>query len=375
MKISELEKLILDNTSKFNLNKGKQILEGSNLPKINIKKAEDNYNIYGNFNSENKLQSCNSHLKIDIINKIITLAKCQCSGFLEFDSKNNVYLCEHLVALGLNFIYQIKKKMNKITEDKEVLKKDKNLLLNLPNANNFISRDKIDLDKLNLSLNTKKQKLQLSLSLKEVLEYNRKCFGVSIFIGSNTMYPIGNIEGFILSLNNSKEYYIGKGLIYNKDNYYFSKEDQEILEYLHEYILISKDNNRGNNIRLDKEIIGRFLTILSNKKIKFNYNYQTYICEIKNEDLPLSFTLKQIKENYVLTTKKVFPIPLNDKMDVFFFDRKIYIPSFIQINLYRLFYNILKEDSNIIFHKDIYIEELYNLISCIKIISKDLTID
>jgi len=371
LKISELEKLILDNASKFSLNNGKQILEDGNLLKISIKKVENNYNIYGNFNSENKVQSCNSHLKIDIVNKRITLAKCKCSGSLEFDAKNNVYLCEHLVALGLNFIHQIKKKVNKTATNKEVLRKDKNLLLDLPNANNFISRDKIDLDKLNLSLNIKKQKLKLSLSLKEVVEDNRDYFDVSIFLGSNTMYPINNIEEFILSLNNSKEYYIGKGLIYNKDNYYFSNEDQEILEYFYEHILISKDNN----IRLHKEIIRRFLTILSTKKIKFNYNYQTYICEIKNEDLPISFTLKQIKEDYVLTTKKVFPIHLNDRMDVFFFDRKIYIPSFTQINLYKPFYNILKEDSNITFNKDISIEELYNLISCIKIISKDLTVD
>jgi len=373
LKISELEKLILDNTSKFNLSKAKQILESDNLPKIIIKKVEDNYNIYGNFNSENKLQSCNSHLKIDIVNKKISFAKCQCSVFLEFDSKNNIYLCEHLVASGLNFIHQIKKKVNKTAPSKEISRKDKKILLNLPDANDFMLKNKIDLDKLNLSLNIKKEKLKLSLSLKEVFEDNGNYFDVNIFIGSSTMYPISNIEEFILSLNNSKEYYIGKGLIYDKHNYYFSQEDQEVLEYLYEHILIS--NNKGNSIKLHKEIIRRFLTIVSTRKIKFSYSYQTYICEIKHEDLPISFTLKPIKEDYILTTKKVFPIPLNDKMDVFFFDRKIYIPSFTQIKLYRLFYNTLKEDGNIVFYKDISIEQLYNLISCINVICEDLTVD
>ena len=107
MKISELEKLILDNASKFNLSKGKQILEDGNLPEISIKKVKNDNNIYGNFNSENKIQSYNSHLKINILNKKITFTKCQCSGFIDFDYKNNIYLCEHLVAVGLNFIYQI----------------------------------------------------------------------------------------------------------------------------------------------------------------------------------------------------------------------------------------------------------------------------
>ena len=375
MKISELEKLILDNASKFNLSKGKQILEDGNLPEISIKKVKNDYNIYGNFNSENKIQSYNSHLKINILNKKITFTKCQCSGFIDFDYKNNIYLCEHLVALGLNFIYQIKKKINKTANDKEVFRKDKNLLLNLPTTINFISGDKINLDKLNLSLSRKKEKLQISISLKEMFEHNENYFDVNVFLGNNTMYPITNIEEFILNLNDSKEYYIGKGLVYSEDKYYFTREDKEILEYLYEYILISKDNNKSNSIRINKEFLRRFLTILSMKKIKFNFNYQTYFCEIKKEDLPISFTFKQIKDEYVLTTKKVFPIPLNDKMDVFFFDRKIYIPSFTQIDLYRQFYNILKEDSNIIFYKDISIEELYNLISCLKIISEELTID
>ena len=108
------------------------------------------------------------------------------------------------------------------------------------------------------------------------------------------MYPISNIKEFIISLNKSNQYYIGKGLIYNKDKYYFSKEDEEILEYLYEYILISKDNKR-NSIRIHKEILRRFLKILSSKKIKFIYNYQTYICEIKYEDLPTFFYIKSSK--------------------------------------------------------------------------------
>lgn len=111
------------------------------------------------------------------------------------------------------------------------------------------------------------------------------------------------------------------------------------------------------------------------KKIKFNYNYQTYICEVKYENLPISFTLKAVNEDYVLTTKKIFPIPLNNKMDVFFYDRKIYIPSFAQIEVYKIFYNILIEDKKIIFYKDIQIKELFNLISHINGISKNLSLD
>jgi len=373
LKVSELEKIILDNASKLNFNRGKEILKSGDLTKININKIDENYNIYGNFKGENKIQIYNSHLKIDIKNKKITFAKCECSMFIEFDAKNNIYLCEHLVGIGLGFVHQIKKKLNKTSEDREGLRKDIKLLLNLSQINNNKLSNNVNSDEFTL-LSDSKEKLELNISVKEVFEDKGNYFDISISIGNNNIHPISNIQEFIISFNKSKQYFIGKGLIYNADNYCFSKDDEEILEYFYEYILISKDNY-GNSIRIHKEILRRFLNIISHKKVKFIYNYQTYICEIKNEDLPLSFTLKTIKEDYVLTTKKVFPIPLNDKMDIFFFDRKIYIPSFRQINVYKLFYNTLKDDNKIIFYRDILIEDLVNLISHINVMSPNLSID
>ena len=373
MKISELEKIILDNSSKLNLNRGKEILKSGNLTKISINNIDDNYNIYGNFKGENKIQNCNSHLKIDIKNKKLTFVKCECNMFAKFNSTSNIYLCEHLVAIGLGFVEQIKKKLNKTSENKEVIRKDKNLLFKLSNMKNFRLSDEINSDKVNL--NNTKERLELNISLKEVFEGKGNYFDVSLFVGNNNKYPIVNIHEFIISLNKLKEYYIGKGLIYDADKYYFSKKDKEILEYIYEYILISNHSNNGNNIRIHREILRRLFKILLSKKIKFNYNYQTYICEIKDEDLPIYFTLKTVKEDYVLTTKKVFPIPLNDKMDVFFFDRKIYLPSLDQIKVYKLFYNTLKEDNKITFYKDISVDELSNLISHINVMSKNLSID
>lgn len=374
MKVSELEKLITDNASKLNLTRGKEMLQTRNLPKISIKKVEDNYNIYGNFLSNNKIQSCNSHLKINIINKEIELAKCQCHNSLELSSRNNIYLCEHLVALGLIFIQQIKKKMNKTDKKNYDLREEKNLLLNLPRITDLHGNSASDMSIFNNNINKNKTKLNLKLSLKETFEEEQNYFELSLFIGTNTIHLISNIEKFILSLYDSKEYYIGKGLIYNNDEYYFSKEDEDILEYLYEYILINKEN-KNKSIRIHKEVLRRFLKIAASSKMKFNYNYQTYICDIKNEDLPISFVLKQINGEYVLTTKKVFPIPLNNKMDIFFFDRKIYIPSEIQVNLYKIFYETLKENNKFIFPSEVSIDELYNLILCLNAMTRDLIID
>lgn len=373
MKISELEKLILESASKLNLNRGKEILKRGDLIKINISKIDDYYNIYGSFKYKNKIQSCNSHLKIDLRAKKIVLSKCECDIFLEVDSKKTIYLCEHLAAINLFFIQQIKKKLNKANKNKEIIRKDKNIL------NDLYKLDIFDENKpgnsSELSGSDLKEKLELNISLKEVVEENNNYFDVNLFVGLSNMYPITNIQEFIDSIIKLKDYYIGKGLIYNAEKYYFSNGDKKILEYIYEYILISKYNNITNAIRIHKDILKRFLENLVAKKIKFNYNYQTYICEVKDEDLPISFTLKQIKEDYVLTTKKFFPAPLNERMDVFFFDRKIYIPSIKQISIYKVFYKLLKQDKQIIFYKDIHIKDFYNLISNLYNMSKDLSLD
>lgn len=373
MKISELEKIILESTSKLNLNRGKEILKRGDLTKISITKVDDYYNIYGSFKCNNKIQSYNSHLKINFKSKKITLSKCECDIFLEVDSKNNIYLCEHLVAISLSFIQQIKKKLNKSNESKEVIRKDKNILIDLNKLNTI---DKSEFENLNkLNVYNLKDKLELNISLKEVVDENNDYFDVSLSIGPSNLYPITDIRKFTNNIVKLKDYHIGKGLIYDAEKYYFSNEDNRILEYIYEYILISKDHNISNTIRLHKDILKRFLGNLISKKIKFGYNYQTYTCEIRGEDLPISFTLKQVKEDYVLTTKKFFPIPLNDRMDVFFFDRNIYIPSVEQINSYKVFYKILRQDKEIIFYKDMHIRDLYNLISHLNIMSKNLSLD
>ena len=373
MKISELEKLILESASKLNLNRGKEILKRGDLIKISISKIDDCYNIYGSFKCKNKIQSCSSHLKIDLKAKKIVLSKCECDVFLEVDSKKTIYLCEHLAATSLYFIQQIRKKLNKANENKEIIRKDKNILNDLHKLDIFDENKPGNSSEFSGS--DLKEKLELNISLKEVVEENSNYFDVNLFVGLNNMYPINNIQEFIASIIKLKDYHIGKGLMYNAEKYYFSNGDKNILEYIYEYILISKDNNIINAIRIHKDILKRFLENLVDKKIKFNYNYQTYICEVKDEDLPISFTLKQVKEDYVLTTKKFFPSPLNERMDVFFFDRKIYIPSIKQISIYKVFYELLKQDKQIIFYKDIHIKDFYNLISNLYNMSKDLFLD
>lgn len=373
MKINELEEIILMKSSKLNLKRANDILKNRQLLRINVNKINNSYNVYGNFESANKIQSYSAHLKIDLKKEKITLAKCSCNMFLDLENKNSIYLCEHLIAIGIKFVEEIKKKLNKTLEKKENYRLDKSILGALSGVNKLLLNKEYRLvDDIS---NNSMEKLEINVSLKEVKDDTINEFEASFFIGNSNMYPILRIEEFIKNLYNLNKYYIGKGLIYDPEKHYFSNEDKKLLEYIYEYILIAKNNDKGNTLRIPNQILKRFLEQISLKKVKFIYNYQTYMCEIKIENLPLFFTLKQQKLDYVLITKKNYPIPLNKKMDVLFFDRKIYIPSEKQIEIYKIFYKHLKEQGSIVFNRDIKIDELNNLISSLNVLSKNVTLD
>lgn len=362
LKVSELEDLVLKNASKINLNMGKEILSSKRLNKLNVHKVGNEYNIYGSFKNEKNSFMYNPHMKINLIEKKITYAKCGCEMFNEVHVGHGIYLCEHLVAIGLSFTNAIKAKLNMKTQKKDEIKDDKSILDGLKDIIN-------DKELLN-----KKEKLSINISIKENL-YDKETFTISLFAGSNNMYPIVDINDFVNSVINKKEYYIGKGLVYKPNNYYFSEEDMKLVEYLYEYSLIYKNEKNNITLNINKEVIGRLLNKLHNKKIKFVYNYQTYISEVIRDMMPISFTLKTMGNNYILTTKKDFPIPLNQKEDVFLFDRKLYIPNSKQNEIYNLLRRELKQKGKLIFSKNTSSYELLNLVEALKVICSDINLD
>ena len=110
MKISELENIIIKNSSKLNIIRGRKLLEDKSF-NIDVHKVDNFYNIYGRFKSEKNNKNYNPHLRIDVINKKLSFTKCSCSIFEEGDLKNRIYMCEHIVASGLKFVEDVKKRL------------------------------------------------------------------------------------------------------------------------------------------------------------------------------------------------------------------------------------------------------------------------
>lgn len=365
MKISDLENIIIRNTSKINMTRGKKLLDDKAFT-IDVHKVDNFYNIYGNFKSENNFKKCNPHLRIDMKNKKISFTKCNCNIFEGGELENKIYMCEHLVAAAMKFVEGIKKKLalKRIEEeriDKKIIKELENIYL--------IHSDEKE------KVFDKKEKLVLNVSIKQVKEESSNDFDVSIYIGNTHMYPILNIKNCVCSIIKDEEYCIGKGLVYDKNKYYFSESDEQFIKYIYEIILISRNNESTSFIRISSELLKNFLEKLNNKKIKFNYNYQSYTSVILNSDLPLTFTMKKVNGDYVLSTKKILPIPLSKNRDIFLYDRNIYIPSLKQVDLYRILYKHIKEDKKIIFKSDINNNEFGVLNKVLTSISQNIFYD
>ena len=365
MKISELENIILKNSSKTSISRGKNLIEDKSFS-IDIHKVGNSYNIYGSLNNDKNLKNYKPHLRIDLKNKKLAFTKCNCSIFEECDLKNKIYMCEHLVAAGLKFIDNVKKRL--AVKKNEGERPDKRIIKELENTYLISSNEKEQLV-------YKKEKLKINISSKEVKEQPNTYFDISLYLGDTHMYPVLNIKECIVAIKDNKEYCIGKGLVYNKNKYYFSENDMNIINYIYEFIFINNTNENKSFIRIYSSILRKFLENLHNKQIKFNYNYVNYVSSVLKNDLPLSFTMKKINDHYILTTKKIFPVPLNDNMDIFLYDRNLYIPSFKQIELYKILYRYLRQNKKIVFKCDINNEEFAMLNKVITCISQNVFYD
>ena len=124
--------------------------------------------------------------------------------------------------------------------------------------------------------------------------------------------------------------------------------------------------------KLEPRDLRTFLTGVTNKKIKFNYDRFEFEAPILLKDLPLTFTLKLRNEYFVLTTHKQFPVSLNDNNDVYLFNWQLYLPSKNQIMKYVHVCEKLKKNGEILYRRNI---ENYNkLTSFLSSISSSINI-
>ena len=350
MKISELENQILQYSSKYKIEYAKKNINNKTID-LSINKNGKEFDVYGKF-KEDKTRVMTCHIKINTLSGI-TYSKCSCSLHREgLKNIRNIYLCEHLTLAAYKFLDRLKDKIR--------------LSRKINNKNNF----------LEFAIGEKKKKTSLNVNyvLKPVKRHERDYYMISLHLENNQKkYFPKDLKQFLKCFYLNENYIFNNDFEYTSSLYYFDESNKNALEYLYEKVLDNQIND--NHIIIDSLFIGKFLKLLTGKRVKIYIDSIPYICSIHNEKIPLSFTVKERSENYILTTQKILPLNLNIKYDVYFYNKSLYICDTDLNNKYKILFKEFAVNKNIVIDKKETFIRIKKLIDLLYKLGKTVTLD
>ncbi|GAA0083917.1 DEAD/DEAH box helicase [Clostridium sp. CTA-7] len=324
MNLKVMMNYILNLSSSISKRNGIELLKKELISKVISKKINDTYHIYGRV-LENK-DEYSTHLKFDSNNKIID-TKCSCNQFEENSKQMKNYICSHLVATMYKFYYAI---------------------LNNREQEN-ISEEKNDINK---------KILKLDIKIKQVKVNKNEEYHLELRAGEENTIVVEVLGKFLFDKNNK-----------------FNENDTLIIDFLKARFKESK--NRiidSRNFILYRDELRSFLELIdNNKNIVLTYDYMNYNSIIHKEDMPLIFTLKKKGEALILKPQKKSTIPIDNKKEVWIYDKKIYLPTEKQLKYYRAIYDKLAQKDSLIYKNTE--SNLKKLLFIVGEISKDIIID
>lgn len=336
MDLNEMLDLILLSGSKISRIEGKRLYQNKLVSDIKGKKIESIYHIYGKVKDEKIEKYYNVHIKVDLPNKKISGENCSCEDFLDNKYVHRDFKCKHIMAVAYKF-YMIAKKNEKKKGSKEPIK-------------------------------IEKVSLKIEPRLKAIKENGHEKYIAQLWIGDSSLALMKSINEFIYCMENKRFLSLNDNFVYNPHKHILNEEAERIISYINKNI-ISKDSKGkriiGRYFEIKAEDLKEFLMLLEdNKSIIFNYDYVNYKAEVIKKVLPIHFNIN-IKEGKIsVTTTNKMPIPLNDSLDVFLYDRKIYVPTKEQIKFLKVIYKPLMDKGQVMIANN---EE--NLVKILRILS------
>ncbi|GFZ33802.1 DNA helicase [Clostridium zeae] len=345
MDIMNLKQIIFKPSSNLMKVKGNEIFKEGFVRKVRGKRIDAIYHIYGDIKNKDNTSEFSTHIKIDLVKGTVISTRCNCNLFKDFSQNKPLFMCEHLTATSYKFIDSMKKRSESQTNSD-----------NQPAIN---TKDKSILT------------MQISLISKSFKEYST--YEAEFRIGLKHKYLITNLNQFISSIFHKDYIYIDDHLKYDLMEYEISQNHSKLLQFLKQRLQLNATTSiNGRSILLASSELKEFFKALVNEKIQFKYKSIEYSPTIFEEDLPLSFTLKDDATHFILTTHKKLPVMLDTKANIFFFNGNIYLPSKNQTCNYLPFYNGFSKEDSLTFAKT---EENYDmLISKITSISKAISL-
>ena len=328
--------LILLSGSKISRIEGKRLYQNKLVSDIKGKKIESIYHIYGKVKDEKIDKYYNVHIKVDLRNKKMAGGNCSCEDYIENKNLHRDFKCKHMMAVAYKF-YMLAKKDKKKKGTKEPIK-------------------------------IEKIQVRIEPRLKAIKENGIEKYIAEFWIGDNSLALMKSINEFIYCMENKRFLSLNDNFVYNPHKHILNEEAERIISYINKKIS-SKDFKEkriiGRYFEIKAEDLKEFLMLLeNNKSIFFNYDYVNYKAEVIKEMLPIHFNIKLKEEKISVTTTNKMPIPLNNSLEVFLYDRKIYLPNEEQIKFLKVIYKPLMDKGQVILANN---EE--NLVKILRILS------
>ncbi|WP_099346695.1 DEAD/DEAH box helicase [Clostridium tertium] len=322
MNLKAMMDSVLKLSSSISKNNGIAFFKKGLVSKVVSKKINDTYHIYGRV-LENK-DEYSTHLKFDSNNKIID-TKCSCNQFEENSKEMKNYFCSHLVATMYRFYYSI-------LNNKENIKKEKSEI--------------------------NKRILKLDIKIKQVKVNKNEEYHLEFRSGEENTIAVEALGKFLFDENNK-----------------FNENDTLIIDFFKAKFKENKSRIvDSRSFVLYKNEIRSFLKLVdNNKSIVLTYDYMNYNSTIYKEDIPLIFTLKKKGEALIVNPQRKSTTPIDDKKEVWIYDKKIYLPTEKQLKYYKAIYDKLEQKGSLIYKNTE--NNLKKLLFILGEISKDIIID
>lgn len=212
---------------------------------------------------------------------------CNCPQFQATNS------CKHLAAVFFYYFEEIfKVELSDDYKQDFTLKLLRKLNKNEPSNKRVVKEEvKIDIELSGNNYNANRLNI-LELTLK---------------VGTSKLYSAKGkkLRNFLDAIKNQEGYEFGKNFIYDPSKHYFSKENEEIINYL----TILNDYNTGNSyydyqLLLKSSVIKKFLNLIKDRK----YSINGYVIHEISNTFPFNSNLELVDDKYKLK------LDFNDKI-------------------------------------------------------------
>ncbi|RDY27059.1 ATP-dependent helicase [Romboutsia weinsteinii] len=367
MDFKTVNDILIKNTDNLRLSRGNTYYKDGYIDDVNYERQDSLLSIYGQVESEHQNRTYNSHIIMDLDEKSIVSAMCDCQDCISRTTSYKPAICKHIAAITLDVVNSLRKDIINNLKQKTDTVKDKHKLSR--------NMDFINKDFLNYFNSKPKEKVNLEVVLELVGDYS---VSADFKIGIDKMYVLKNLREFAYARLEGKDLIYGIDFAYNPVNNYFSEEDEKLVDMIEEYGMNLSSISSPNSFRymnVNGSALRRLIEILQYRDFEFKYRNLYYNPRIIKGELPINIDLEMGNEEIILKSHDKLPIPITQSGDIVFYDGNIYLLSKESGIYYNKLHKVLNEFKEIRFGKNDVSEVLTNMVPKLNNISSEVIVD